>query len=204
MTIYYTYAYLREDGTPYYIGKGKGNRAYVRNKKDCKPPRDRSRILILKRNLTEFEALRHEVYMISIFGRKNNETGILRNLTDGGEGSSGAVRSEEFKQNLRDRKLTEKHKRKIGESKVGKPRDKETREKIKKNLTGKYLGEKNPNSKKVEVVYPDGTTKLFPYAKAAAKELKCCYEMVKKWSAKGRFVQWGKFKGFSFKYLGPG
>lgn len=87
---FYTYAYLREDGTPYYIGKGKGDRAFRKRKGEIKVP-SRERILILKRNLTEREAFDHERYMIFILGRKNNGTGILRNLTDGGEGTAGKI-----------------------------------------------------------------------------------------------------------------
>jgi hypothetical protein len=85
---YYTYAYLREDRTPYYIGKGKGNRIYSTNGRRLKPPKDRSRIIFLKQNLTEEEAFKHEIYMIAVFGRKDLGTGILGNLTDGGEGPS--------------------------------------------------------------------------------------------------------------------
>jgi hypothetical protein len=84
---YYTYAYLREDGTPYYIGKGRNNRAYSGDCKSVKvPPKDR--ILFLKIGLTEEDAFKHEIYMINILGRKDIKTGILRNLTDGGEGFS--------------------------------------------------------------------------------------------------------------------
>jgi hypothetical protein len=43
----------------------------------------------LKRNLTEEEAFKHEIYMIAIFGRKDNGTGILINLTNGGDGVPG-------------------------------------------------------------------------------------------------------------------
>lgn len=88
---YYTYAYLREDGTPYYIGKGKGKRAYKKGRDEVKPPRDKSRIIILKRNLTEEVAFKHEIYMIAVFGRKDLGTGILRNKTDGGDGASGMI-----------------------------------------------------------------------------------------------------------------
>ena len=86
---FYTYAYLREDRTPYYIGKGEGNRVYVRSKKCIKPPKDKSRIIFLKQNLTEEDAFKHEIYIIAVFGRIDSGTGILHNRTDGGEGASG-------------------------------------------------------------------------------------------------------------------
>jgi hypothetical protein len=92
MNDYYTYAYLREDKTPYYIGKGKGRRIKKRCKGDVKPPKDQSRIIFLKTKLTEGEAFKHEIYMIFIYGRKDLGTGILRNKTNGGDGSSGVVR----------------------------------------------------------------------------------------------------------------
>ena len=46
---FYTYAYLREDGTPYYIGKGTGERIYKRGKNEIKPPKDKSRVIFLKK-----------------------------------------------------------------------------------------------------------------------------------------------------------
>ena len=118
---YYTYAYLREDGTPYYIGKGKGKRAYRRDGRICPPPKDDKKIIFLKKNLTEEEAFKHEIYMIAVFGRIDLGTGILRNLTDGGDGVSGMVVGEDTRLKLssirKGKPKSEEHKRKIKESK---------------------------------------------------------------------------------------
>jgi hypothetical protein len=96
MNNYYTYAYLREDRTPYYIGRGKHRRAFQRSGHFVKVP-PKERILFLKTGLTYAESVQHEVYMIAVLGRKNNGTGCLRNYTDGGEGIPGYRFSQEAK-----------------------------------------------------------------------------------------------------------
>lgn len=94
---YYVYAYLRKDGTPYYIGKGKGWRAYDKHVVKVPP---KNRIVFVERNLTSVGALALERRLIRWYGRKDNGTGILRNLTDGGDGSPNWSMTEEIRQRL--------------------------------------------------------------------------------------------------------
>jgi len=129
MNNFYTYAYLREDGTPYYIGKGKDRRAYSSQRR-ISVPKDKDRILILKQNLTEEDAFKHEKYMIAILGRKDLGTGILRNFTDGGDGTSGAVISEEHRKKISEANKGEKH------PFYGKTHTKETKLKISESTKG--------------------------------------------------------------------
>jgi hypothetical protein len=117
MNNFYTYAYLREDGTPYYIGKGRGYRINHKRHSVKLPPK--SRRVVLKNNLTEEEAFRHEEYMIYLFGRKDLGTGILRNMTFGGEGTSGIIRSTDHMNALhegRKKIYTKEHSEKISKT----------------------------------------------------------------------------------------
>ena len=100
--VYYIYAYLRKDGTPYYIGKGKGKRAW-RAHKGCngKPPADKSLIIIMESNLTNIGSCALERFYIRWYGRIDNGTGILRNLTDGGEGVSNPSKEQREKVSLK-------------------------------------------------------------------------------------------------------
>jgi len=79
---FYTYIWLREDGTPYYVGKGSHKRAFRKGN-----PKDSDRILI-QEFATESDAFAAEIFLIDFYGRIDLGTGCLRNMTDGGDGGS--------------------------------------------------------------------------------------------------------------------
>jgi hypothetical protein len=150
---FYTYAYLREDRTPYYIGKGCYKRIYNKKGKPCGVPKDKNHIIFLKQNLTEEEAFKHEIYMIAVFGRKDLETGILRNMTNGGEGCSGMICKEDVKLKIKNSNLGKKHseksKKKMSELAKLRRHTEETKIKIgeasknRKSMLGKKLSEEH-------------------------------------------------------------
>jgi hypothetical protein len=123
--IYYVYVYLdtRKPGNfiygnlkfnfePFYVGKGKGNRIkhHIWCKKDKNSHKNNKikkiissglfpETLKIYENLNENDAFIKEIETIKIIGRYNKDTnsGSLVNLTDGGEGHSGLIQSEETK-----------------------------------------------------------------------------------------------------------
>ncbi len=91
---FYAYMWLRENGTPYYVGKGSGDRAFTSRGHTCHKPKNVSRIVILNRG-SEDEAFETEKELIMNWGRKDLGTGCLRNRTDGGDGVSGILLTKE-------------------------------------------------------------------------------------------------------------
>ena len=156
MFVFYVYAYLRKDGSPYYIGKGKDGRAYDIKTHVIRPPKDKNRIVFLETGLSNVGALALERRMIRWYGRKDNGTGVLRNLTDGGEGAcnpSEATRQKVSK-SLSGRSRPDEVKKKISEALMGHtntpkgitsrnkgrifgPKSAKTIEKISRSLTGR-------------------------------------------------------------------
>ena len=144
--IYYVYVYLdpRKPGTfvygeysfdhePFYVGKGKGNRCND-HLLECNLNSDGNKhktrkikqilnsnaspiILKVSENMMELDSNILERYIISLVGRADKLLGCLVNMTDGGEGQSGKIMSQQNKDAIskanKGRKLTPEHISKI-------------------------------------------------------------------------------------------
>jgi len=75
----YTYLWLDEDGRPYYVGKGIGQRAYRKGS----PPPER---IIIQHWTSHDEAFEAERILIAYYGRMGDGTGTLQNRSTGGGG----------------------------------------------------------------------------------------------------------------------
>lgn len=147
---FYVYAYLRNKDsshgkrlTPYYIGKGHGKRAFHSPGRRAPTPKDKGYIVFMEEGLTEKEAFALETYSIALYGRIDMNTGILRNMTDGGEGGSGI--SDETRRRrgaARAGKLHSKESRqKMSLAQKGRKTSEETRQKIRQGLIGHVCAE---------------------------------------------------------------
>jgi hypothetical protein len=137
MDNFVVYAYCREDGTFYYIGKGRPRRPYSKRKEGVKPPKDRNRILILHSGLSEQTAFNYEESLILFYGRKDLGTGLLRNMTNGGEGVAGWIPDEGWRKKKSESMSGERN------PFFGKTHTKEEIQKLREGRKGKCVGEEN-------------------------------------------------------------
>ena len=109
-TNFVVYGFYREDWTPFYIGKGRPDRPYKKGGRPCNSPPP-ERILILYKNIDEQTAFNWERKLIKRYGRKDLDpiNGLLANRSDGGEGSSGVIVSEETRKKMSESRLGDKN-----------------------------------------------------------------------------------------------
>jgi NUMOD3 motif len=137
---YYVYQYLRTDNTPYYIGKGRKNRAFTKQGHTVPLP-SKDRIKFVSENLSADDAKNLEIELIAKYGRKDIGTGILRNMTDGGDGSPGRIATPEQIRKLKEARAkqitTEETREKMRQAHTGRVHSEETKKKMSLSSSGR-------------------------------------------------------------------
>jgi predicted XRE-type DNA-binding protein len=140
---------------PFYVGKGSSGRC--KEIKWSRNPHFKNKINSIKKlglepiifklyeNLDEYYSFEKEIELISEIGRIDLGTGPLVNMTDGGEGMSGHILSEDSKNKIsngnKNKYVSEETRNKMRKKSLNRSHSKEIRKKI---------GENNPNSKKIK------------------------------------------------------
>jgi hypothetical protein len=144
---YYVYLHIKEDdGTVFYVGKGTKLRWCVSHSRTLhwKNTAKKHGVVchIVAHNLTVEESLILEKKLIASYGRQDQKTGCLVNLTDGGDGVVNYVWTEEHRKKISEagmgRKHTEEFKQMVSRIHKGKVLSAETKEKISLSAKGRW------------------------------------------------------------------
>ena len=96
----YVYLIKRSSGEPFYVGVGQKRRIGCHQTEAKNPEKRSHKLSIIRSDVVSYEIVgwfndwretaEEEVRLIALYGRRDNATGILTNMTDGGEGAPGA------------------------------------------------------------------------------------------------------------------
>lgn len=171
------YRHIRLDKNEvFYIGIGKDeNRPYESRGRNIYWNRIVSKsnykIEIIFDNISYEDAKIKEIEFIKLYGRKDLGLGTLCNMTDGGEGMSGYITSQETKDKISKTKSGKKNEKlsklcKGLKKRLGAKLSNETKDKISKSLVNTRTGKNNHESKKII----DTNTGVIYYGKREAAE----------------------------------
>jgi hypothetical protein len=154
MNDYYVYCHLRLDNEqPFYIGKGRKGRCYEisRRSQFWKNIYNKygRKVIFINENLTNEEAIQFEKFYINKYGRIDNGTGILCNLTDGGDGTPGCKRDNDGNKNpMYSKKHTDQTKKIISDKAKDRLKDKTLHPMYGKKFDEKSIELKSKSMKK--------------------------------------------------------
>jgi hypothetical protein len=227
---FYVYGHYLPSGELKYVGKGQKYRAwdFTHRSKVWKnyAKKHGFYVKLLAEDVPEAEAFELETFVIDFFGRQDKKTGSLINLTDGGDGASGAVRTEETKEKIRQAKIAYHPLRgkklpkewaekcrlgsigknislesrvKISLANTGKKRTKEQKDALSKSCTGKGIGGANKNAKPIVDL---DTGMIFGASTLAIEYVKNVHNVSFTKASLYEAMKKGKrCKGFLFDYL---
>lgn len=173
--MYYIYRHIRLDKNEvFYIGKGTTHkrridrqnyyqRAYAKDRNNSIWKRIINKtgykVEIIYETECEAEAFNKEIEFIKLYGRININTGTLANLTNGGEGETGRIVSEEVKEKYRKINKGRKHSDEVNKSKGRKGESNPFYGRVHKESTIRkfVVSQSTP----IEVIYPDGSKHIF-------------------------------------------
>lgn len=189
--MFYTYAHYKPDNSVFYIGKGRGRRAWEKSSRSKRWKQlvqevGDHKVEILAQWSTEQEAFDHEIFLIACF----RDMGVdLINVSKGGYGASGYRHRDDVLAHLSEIRVgsknsffgkshSEEAKKRISKAKkanpskpwLGKPRDEETKRKISESLTGR-VGHKHTEESRRKLSLSHKGKKQAPPSEETRKKL---------------------------------